>query len=89
MFSLPQIYGFYVPEEIVRMDQAYKPFAMSDAALKAAFGEAKNLRDRLFSDDSADVDDIVYNQMAGEVQGMEKAFIILGVLEEYYEYLRS
>ena len=88
MFSLPQIYGIVTSEEMIELDRTYKPLALSIQALNAAFREAATLRDNLFSDSALDWSTQLFQYRAGELEGMEKAFVILGVMEEYFNYLR-
>lgn len=89
MLSLPQLYGFYVDDKTVEMDRIYKPLALSNQAMTAAFKAAEDLRTEIFSDDAADWDNAQFLNRASRLEGMEDAFCILGIMEDYFRFLRK
>lgn len=87
MLSLPQVYGLYTTDEQAEMDRIYKPLALSNKALEAAFQTAASLRNRIYSDDP--IEDLnEWTHLAGQLTGAEEIFNILGVLGDYIDYIR-
>lgn len=88
MFSLSQIYGFTAIDDAKDVNRSYRPIELSEAAKKAAFRKAETLREYIYSEDAENWNTALYQWRAGELSGMEEVFTILGIVEDYFRFLR-
>ena len=54
----------------------------------ALFQEAKKIRKIIFSDSAFDLPDRDFNHLSGKLEGLELSFANLGLIMEYYTFLK-